>query len=153
MVTSACPGEDDGIVVWEADTWSTGTDAIAFDIGFARQWVDQLFDDGLSKMLCKFSLQIDYDGAFISLIQTQRYSRTRRAGTAERAFGHHWLHVSQLHNARLERWSTQVPILLPSPLEYGRCSIDFCFLRVFCNGRTDVVREGLRKMRGTSVIS
>ena len=49
MVTSTCPGQDDGVAVFNADAWSPNTDAIQFDIGFARQWLDQILDDGLSK--------------------------------------------------------------------------------------------------------
>lgn len=49
MVTSACPGKDDGVAVFNADAWSPNTDGIQFDLGFARQWLDQVLDDGLSK--------------------------------------------------------------------------------------------------------
>ncbi|KAF2095496.1 metallo-beta-lactamase superfamily protein [Rhizodiscina lignyota] len=49
MVTSTCPDKNDGVAVFNADAWSPGTDAIQFDIGFARQWLDQMLYDGLSK--------------------------------------------------------------------------------------------------------
>jgi hypothetical protein len=49
MVTSACPKENDGVVVFNADAWSPGSDAIQFDIGFARQWLDQIANDGLTR--------------------------------------------------------------------------------------------------------
>ena len=49
MVTKNCPSDDDNMVVFNADAWSPGTNAIRFDQGFARQWLDQVFDDGLSK--------------------------------------------------------------------------------------------------------
>jgi len=49
MVTSACPDKSSGIAVFNADAWSPGSDAIRFDIGFARQWLDQIADDGLSR--------------------------------------------------------------------------------------------------------
>ena len=49
MVTKMCPSKEDKMVVFNADAWSPGTDAIQFDQGFARQWLDQVFDDGLSR--------------------------------------------------------------------------------------------------------
>jgi hypothetical protein len=49
MATSACPNEGDGIVVFNADAWSPGTNATRFDEGFARQWLAQVADDGLAK--------------------------------------------------------------------------------------------------------
>jgi hypothetical protein len=49
MVTANCPDPTTGVAVFNADAWSPGTDAIQFDIGFARQWLDQVLGDGLSK--------------------------------------------------------------------------------------------------------
>jgi hypothetical protein len=48
MVTSTCPGQNGDIVVFNADAWSPGTNATRFDQGFARQWLDQIVDDGLT---------------------------------------------------------------------------------------------------------
>jgi hypothetical protein len=49
MVTSACPDEDSGRAVFNADAWSPGTNATRWDQGFARQWLDQIADDGLAR--------------------------------------------------------------------------------------------------------
>jgi hypothetical protein len=49
MITSACPDEDSGVAVFNADAWSPGTNATRWDQGFARQWLDQIADDGLGR--------------------------------------------------------------------------------------------------------
>ncbi|KAI8624186.1 hypothetical protein F5Y19DRAFT_491630 [Xylariaceae sp. FL1651] len=47
IATTACPKADDGIVVFNADVWSPGTDGLRFDTGYAKQWLDMAVVDGL----------------------------------------------------------------------------------------------------------
>jgi hypothetical protein len=55
IAASACPGEDDGVVAFNADVWSPDPndggmgDAVRFDAGYARQWLDTAVQDGLSR--------------------------------------------------------------------------------------------------------
>jgi hypothetical protein len=49
MVTRTCPSPDEGIAVFNADAWSPGTNGTRWDMGFARQWLDQISEDGLAK--------------------------------------------------------------------------------------------------------
>ncbi|KAL6864580.1 hypothetical protein J3F83DRAFT_761908 [Trichoderma novae-zelandiae] len=55
IAASACPTEDDGVVAFVADVWSPDPDdggmgdAVRFDIGYARQWLDAAVEDGLPR--------------------------------------------------------------------------------------------------------
>ncbi|KAL7815795.1 hypothetical protein V8C26DRAFT_435300 [Trichoderma gracile] len=55
IATSACPKDDDGVVAFVADVWSPDPDdggmgdAVRFDIGYARQWLDAAVEDGLPR--------------------------------------------------------------------------------------------------------
>ena len=49
MVTAACPNETSGLAVFNADAWSPGTNGTRWDMGFAKQWIDQVFGDGMTK--------------------------------------------------------------------------------------------------------
>ncbi|ETR97499.1 hypothetical protein M419DRAFT_91426 [Trichoderma reesei RUT C-30] len=55
IATSACPAEDEAVVAFVADVWSPDPDdggmgdAVRFDIGYARQWLDAAVDDGLPR--------------------------------------------------------------------------------------------------------
>ncbi|KAH8820708.1 hypothetical protein F5884DRAFT_827055 [Xylogone sp. PMI_703] len=49
IATHSCPGLQDEIVVFEADVWSPGTNGTRWDMGFARQWLDWISEDGLSR--------------------------------------------------------------------------------------------------------
>lgn len=49
MVTKTCPEPDSSMVVFNADIWSLKLNALNFDNGDARQWLDQTLEDGLSK--------------------------------------------------------------------------------------------------------
>ncbi|PKK54878.1 hypothetical protein CI102_385 [Trichoderma harzianum] len=55
VATSACPAKNEGVVAFVADVWSPDPDdggmgdAVRFDIGYARQWLDAAVDDGLPR--------------------------------------------------------------------------------------------------------
>ncbi|KAL7931776.1 hypothetical protein V8C35DRAFT_329443 [Trichoderma chlorosporum] len=55
VATSACPEKKDDVVAFVADVWSPDQDAegagdaLRFDIGYARQWLDAAVDDGLPR--------------------------------------------------------------------------------------------------------
>ncbi|RFU77874.1 hypothetical protein TARUN_4342 [Trichoderma arundinaceum] len=55
IATSACPTENEGVVAFVADVWSPDPDdrgmgdAVRFDIGYARQWLDAAVEDGLPR--------------------------------------------------------------------------------------------------------
>ena len=49
VITPFCPTDEDTVAIFEADGFNPGTNATRFDIGFARQWLDQLVEDGAAK--------------------------------------------------------------------------------------------------------
>ncbi|PTB63672.1 hypothetical protein BBK36DRAFT_1171147 [Trichoderma citrinoviride] len=55
IATLACPTGDEGVVAFVADVWSPDPDdcgmgdAVRFDIGYARQWLDAAVEDGLPR--------------------------------------------------------------------------------------------------------
>ncbi|EHK16190.1 uncharacterized protein TRIVIDRAFT_163307 [Trichoderma virens Gv29-8] len=55
IATSACPEKNEGVVAFVADVWSPDPDdggmgdAVRFDIGYARQWLDAAVGDGLPR--------------------------------------------------------------------------------------------------------
>lgn len=54
IATSACPSDSEGVVAFIADVWSpdpntTEGDAVRFDSGYARQWLDVAVQDGLPR--------------------------------------------------------------------------------------------------------
>ncbi|PTB72112.1 hypothetical protein M440DRAFT_1473064 [Trichoderma longibrachiatum ATCC 18648] len=55
IATAACPAEGEGVVAFVADVWSPDPDdggmgdAVRFDIGYARQWLDAAVEDGLPR--------------------------------------------------------------------------------------------------------
>lgn len=55
IATSACPAANEGVVAFVADVWSPDPDdggmgdAVRFDIGYARQWLDAAVEDGLPR--------------------------------------------------------------------------------------------------------
>lgn len=49
IVTSACPGGNESVAVFEADVWNPGFPEAGIDQALARQWLDQAAADGLPK--------------------------------------------------------------------------------------------------------
>ena len=49
IVTSACPGGNESVAVFEADAWNPGFPEAGLDQALARQWLDQVAADGLPK--------------------------------------------------------------------------------------------------------
>lgn len=47
VVTKACPSEEDQMVIFEADVWNPDDENVRSDIGFSREWLQWLNEEGV----------------------------------------------------------------------------------------------------------